>query len=94
MRAPKNLRDAQREIVRLRRTLKERDRVIAEMVCLQFNRAGKVNEGLVARPIIDGEIVPEGVESPSVPVGGFAFIDSRTGSIIGGDDTPTEDETG
>ncbi len=88
---PQNLSEAQREIVKLRRRLKERDWVIAELMAHQFN---KMKGWLRMRPVIDGEIVPEGVESPSVPVGGFAFIDSRTGSIIGGDDTPTEDETG
>ena len=84
---PQNLRDAQREIVKLRRRLKERDWVIAEMMAHQLNRAGKNNGGLTARPVIDGKVVPEGVESPSVPVEGFVFINSRN-------DTPTEDETG
>ena len=82
---PQNLRDAQREIVKLRRRLKERDWVIAEMMAHQLNRAGKNNGGLTARPVIDGKVVPEGVRSPSVPVEGFVFINSRN-------DTPTEDE--
>lgn len=78
--------------------MKERDRVIAEMVCLQFNRAGKVNEGLVARPIIDGEIVPDSVNFPPVSVEGIAFINSRTGPkewpTTDSVDMPDEDETG
>jgi hypothetical protein len=74
--------------------LKERDWTLAEMLCMQFNQPAKGNGRLVARPVIDGEIVPDGVSSPSVSVEGIAFINSRTGAVIGGDDTPTEDEPG